>query len=568
MAKCLQKDPTTEPLDKTLFMQSLLYTPIEELPDGTHVVNGKIMTVAPRNTIATNAFLRMEAHIKAVRERAGLGEHLGIRFHTEKAEEDLTESMLYPDYGPVNSADADESVTDETQNFILMRLKASHKRRTEGAQFKRVLDERIELDHKSIAARVLQILGCDGSKGILRPQDFDTADYPPEFLTIFGEENLRYYKKVYAIPFSEATEDIRAGRKTNKEALKPVIKALTIILIQNSTHIGVTTSMAQSGIVTTYFPANAVWTDEMGLAHSWSSAWQWSQQPFADIRLWTGAANQTPPQLFNQQISNPFAPSARISPLLLKVSQGFHVHKLNRCARARAPELLEVIRHANKDFTITGFDDRMAEADASVKLVRASNVKNWKVSSALVFLTVQKATCSVDGQHSKYCIETAVVAVNAAIKLAEDVPEEHLKDILLLCSYKAMKELLFDMVDRYKHENRRHGRTGQLNRIIVRSGDEFQGLQADYVIYAHCAESWKSFTWLEPRVNVLLSRAEKGMTFVGDLLQITKEGREPNNLLSFARHCAKERMAVQINGAALLKQGPIRVQDVSKGHLR
>jgi hypothetical protein len=550
--------PTDSPVFYGPFQEVLPYTSKKQLPDGTHVVNGKILTVASRNTIATNAFVRMEKHIKAFRAGAGLQEHLGIRFHAEKAEADLTEAMLYADYDPVNDG-ADHSINETTHDLVLLRLKASHKRRTEGVTYKHVLDERIELDQQSIAARILQILGYIGTNESLLPDNFDLDDYPPEFLAVFGEDDLRKYKKTYSTSFYLASEAVDRLQEVDKRRLKSDIRSLAIILLQAASHVGVTTSTAQSEVITTYFTANAIWTDEMGLAHSWSSAWNWSKQPFADLRLWTGAANQTPPEMYGQQIANPFATTGRISPLLLKLFQGFHIHKLNRCARVQAPELVEVIRHANKDFEIDGLDDRFAAAEASVKLIRASNLKHWSRSSAVVFLDVKDAKCKTNSQGSKYCAETANVAVNAAIKLAQDVSKDHLEHILILSSYKSMKDLLIDHVERYENDLRQMGDAEQLksfSRVIVRSTDQFQGHQADYVIYAHCAEGPPAFTWQESRVNVLLSRAEKGMTFVGSLRQIKKEGRASHNLVTFAQHCASQRKTVLIDHSALMKMIP------------
>ena len=83
----------------------------------------------------------------------------------------------------------------------------------------------------------------------------------------------------------------------------------------------------------------------------------------------------------------------------------------------------------------------------------------------------------------------------------------------------------------------------RLRAVRVRSTDEFQGHEADHIIYAGCDEPERAFTNLRTRTNILLSRMKISFFYVNKLRTTASYQDLQSPIVRFSRYCmAKERV--------------------------
>jgi hypothetical protein len=495
------------------------------LEDGTFVVDGQVATLSAMNATVDHAFIRQETMIAEYAAATGLGPRLGVRVHSNNTESGMSLSFLNPLEKGQAQDDLFETELDITGNDVIAEITSNFKYKTQGRLIKGVRDKRVRNSKKSLAKRVLEVIG----------EETPT----PEILAAFTLEEREAFEEEASPLVIRVIDNHVHGLPIGKElgkAFKRMMRKVYVAVLSRAHHIGCTIAMSMDTLVVTYCRFDALWVDEATKAFAASLFSHFGQHAHAELRMLTGDLHQMHGTLFGRDLDNPFKQTAAQSPMETYRKRRMGIPELKETRRYRHQDLVRLVQIANNDDSIKAAAGIFPEKGMHPLVQQVSDYtrQRYGKTGPVMLVNVQNATTHKAGT-SVFSPECAVIAANIAQDLALNITNQPL---VIMTNYHAMKGLIENMNEAKKRDFRRKKdsvKAKLIGKILVCTVDEYQGREGDIVVHAGAKESYKSFVYDYQHINVYLGRAQNYFIFVNDTTGISLHKDHSHPLVRFVQ---------------------------------
>ncbi|KAF2710381.1 hypothetical protein K504DRAFT_466792 [Pleomassaria siparia CBS 279.74] len=502
------------------------------LSDGTRVVPGQIITMSAQNSTVDMAFQRMEKHLEALSQAAGLSPRLGIRLHSNTTESGMSVAFLRP--GPKGETQDDLLTTELSLvgNDILAAMSANYRARTEGKNIKGVFDKRVTITNKSIAHRGLEILG--------------EVESTPEVDAHFTDDERKAFSDAIQ-PIAKQITDLHVqGKPIAKELIKEYTRAthsLHIALIDRAHHIGCTGAMGRDKLVVSYAHPRAILMDEGSRTLQDLLFGFYGQYALAKLFAIVGDENQTQGVLFGKELDNPYFTKMTEPMMVTLAARRWLIPTLNETRRYGHPDLVRTVQIAYNSKAITAAPGTFPTQGVNPKVaqIQAFMQRRYQKKGPVLVFDVKNATNQRAGT-SMFSPEIAAVSSSIAHEMAISLDNIGITEI---CAYKAHCILLENMNEAKQRDYIAKGmpeKAARIRAIRVATVDEYQGNENDLVIANGVKAGHQGFSYDQRRNCVLMGRGRYGMIYIDDITLISKHRNREHPLVSFVQWAGDARM--------------------------